>query len=61
MVAPVHEVSEEKIVGEWRLSPNFEELQKIKELAMNIPTYGHRSLQLNDVPLLSEDFFGLHA
>lgn len=51
-------LTEKQVVRVGAETPYPEDLQQIKELAMNIPYHGNRSLDMNDVALLHEQLLG---
>ena len=61
VVATVNVVSHEEIVGVWKLTANLEQFPKIVELAVDITTNGHRSLDGLNILLLDENCLGCCA
>lgn len=66
--ATIHEITEEQVVGERRVSADAEELDEVEELAVDVAAdlrwsdgYCHGCFQTNDVALLGKYFFGLLA
>jgi len=59
VVAPVHVVPHEEIVGVWRLAADLEELHKVVELSMDVSAHRHGALDALHVTLLAQDLLGL--
>jgi len=59
VVAPVHVVPHEEIVGVWRLATDLEELHEVVELAMDVTAHRHGTLDALYVALLAQDLLGL--
>lgn len=56
--ASVNKVAHEEIVCEWEIATNWEQLDQIVELAMDVPTDGHWCSHGLYVWLLHEDTYG---
>lgn len=52
---------EEYIAGVGELAGDFKEMEKVKELAVDIATHGHRRVYIQDVRLLHQASNNLHT
>lgn len=53
--------TEEKVVGVWTRATDFEYLEQIEELAVDVTDNGHGSLDMDDIALFHEHLLGLCA
>lgn len=51
--------TKEKIIGIWTKAPNFEDLNQVEELAMDVTHNRDRSLHMNDIALLHQQLLRL--
>jgi len=61
VVASVHVVSHEQVVGVRRLSSDPEQLHQVVELSMNVSAHGHRTFHGLDIALFGQDLLGFLA
>jgi len=61
IVSTIDEIAHKEIVGFRTLATNFEELDEVIELAMDVATDGDRSLNFYDVAFFGQDFLGFVA
>lgn len=59
--APVHEVTQEKVIDCWALSPVLKQFQQVIELSVYVPAYGYGSIHSLHVPLLHQNLFCFEA
>ena len=52
VVATVNVVTHEQVVVLWQLATNFEQLDQIKELAVDVSANGHRSSDTYHITLI---------
>ena len=57
VVAPVHVVPHEQVVGVRRLASDPEQLHQVVELSMNVSAHSHRTLHGLDIALFGQDLF----
>ena len=61
LLPPVHVISEKEIITLRRKLSIFEESKQVAVLAVDIPTYLDRCLQLKEARLFHEDLTGRYA
>lgn len=61
VIASVHIVSHEEVVGVWRLPSYLKQLHEVMELTMDISTDCHWTSDLLHIGLLRQDFLGLKS
>lgn len=54
-------VTEEEVVGVWAVAADSENLNEVEELAVDVPHYGDRCADVDDVALAHEQLLGLGA
>lgn len=53
--------TEEQVVGVWTRAADFEDLEQVEELAVDVANDGYGSLDVDDIALLHEHLLGLCA
>ena len=61
VVSSVYIVSHEEIVCVWELATDFEQLDQIVELSVDVSTDGHWGAYVDHVRLVGQDFFSFTA
>lgn len=59
--AAINVVAEEQVVGVWTRAADFEDLEQVEELAVDVANDGYGSLDVDDIALLHEHLLGLCA
>jgi len=59
VVSSVNIVPHEQVISIWRLATDLEELHEVVELAVDVTTHRHRTLDALHVALLAQDLLGL--